>query len=57
MKKIKNKKKPVYHCLRCKKIFTKDKPGNLTKILACPKCKHVYFEWLNYKYFIEPPIL
>ena len=43
---MKRKKKPkaIYKCMKCKHRY-KGEPGPT----HCPKCGHIYIEWINYK--------
>lgn len=38
-----------YLCLRCREVFyiARDPAKGLGDV-CCPKCAHVYLEWLNY---------
>lgn len=34
-----------YRCQKCGYRFEKEKPGPV----ECPKCSHLYIDWLNFK--------
>ena len=38
-----------YRCQQCKYEFEEEKPGQVT----CPKCGHLYIDWLNFKAVIK----
>lgn len=38
-----------YTCLKCKHYFEKEAPGPGS--VTCPKCGHLYVDWINYKSF------
>lgn len=49
--------KAKYKCLRCRHKF-EGEPGPVQRAkdieTACPKCGHLYLEWLNYEKDYRP---
>ena len=38
-----------YQCMKCKTLFE----ATITGAVRCPRCEHIYVEWLNYKAVIN----